>query len=63
MNARTCRSLALLSLLAAMACGPGTAPAGQSAMVPLSSETLAGLRDEFNKAKAEVKVILLLSPT
>ena len=46
-----------------VACGPGTAPAGQPPMVLLTAQTLETVRQEFNQASDRSRVILLLSPT
>ena len=46
------------------ACGPGTAPAGQSPMAVLSRPAgLDSFREQFNKAADRIRVIVLLSPT
>ena len=45
-------------------CGPGVAPAGQARMAVLSdSAALDSLRDDFNNAASQTRVIVLLSPT
>ena len=41
----------------------GHAPAGQPALVEMNSSTLSALQSEFNRTSAELRVILLLSPT
>jgi hypothetical protein len=47
-----------------VACGPGNAPAGQAGLVSLSAETtLDSIKQPFNAAAGEHRVILLLSPT
>ena len=46
------------------ACGPGNAPQGQAALVTLSAQTaLDPVKQPFNQAADEHRVILLLSPT
>jgi hypothetical protein len=42
--------------------GSGT-PAGQPPLVKLTSQNLAEIRDSFNAAKDQVRVLTLLSPT
>jgi hypothetical protein len=39
------------------------APAGQARLVTLDTNTLPALREEFNRAVPETRIILLLSPT
>jgi hypothetical protein len=47
-----------------VACGPGNAPSGQAALVTLSAQTaLDPVKQPFNQAADEHRVILLLSPT
>ena len=41
----------------------GHAPAGQPSLVEMNSATLSALQAEFNRTSAELRVILLLSPT
>ena len=56
----------VLVLCAALgaACGPGNAPVGQAALVTLSAQTaLDPVKQPFNQAADEHRVILLLSPT
>ena len=56
--------LALAALTAGViACGPGTAPPGQTPMAVLTEQTLQGLRQAFNQASDRPRVVLLLSPT
>jgi hypothetical protein len=50
-------------LAASAACGPGTAPAGQPAMVTMNAKALEDIRREFNRAAGQLRVVLLLSPT
>ena len=46
------------------ACGPGNAPVGQAALVTLSAQpALDPVKQPFNAAAGEHRVILLLSPT
>jgi hypothetical protein len=46
------------------ACGPGNAPVGQAGLVTLSAQTsLDPIKQPFNAAAGEHRVILLLSPT
>ena len=58
-------TLALLICVAlGVACGPGNAPAGQAGLVTLSAQTsLDPVKQPFNAASGEHRVILLLSPT
>ena len=46
-----------------IACGPGKAPGGQPAMTALTASTLEELREQFNEAVGQTRVVLLLSPT
>ena len=47
-----------------VACGPGNAPAGQARLVNLGAQTtLDSVKQLFNAAAGEHRVILLLSPT
>jgi len=43
--------------------GATPAPRGQPPLVSLTADNLTGLRDAFNAAKDEVRVMVLLSPT
>lgn len=43
--------------------GGSQAPAGQPALVSLNSANLEGIKDQFNAANHDVRVLLLLSPT
>ena len=55
--------LAAFALLT-VACGPGKAPVGQTGLMTLSAETtLDPVKQPFNAAADEHRVILLLSPT
>jgi len=58
-------TFALIALVVfSVACGPGNAPAGQAGLVTLSAQTtLDSIKQPFNAAAAEHRVILLLSPT
>lgn len=53
----------VVTLLSVGACGPGTAPAGQPPMVALTHQTLEAVRQQFNQAADQTRVVLLLSPT
>jgi hypothetical protein len=41
----------------------GHAPAGQPTLVEINGSTLSALQAEFNRTSADLRVILLLSPT
>jgi hypothetical protein len=41
----------------------GHAPAGQTSLVEIDSPALSALQAEFNRTSANLRVILLLSPT
>jgi hypothetical protein len=41
----------------------GPAVAGQPALVSLTAENVATVRDAFNAAKDDVRVLVMLSPT
>ena len=41
----------------------GRAPADQPPLIEINSSTLSALKAEFNRRSAELRVILLLSPT
>jgi hypothetical protein len=58
-------TLALVAFVVlSVACGPGNAPAGQAGLVSLSAQTtLDPIKQPFNAAAGEHRVILLLSPT
>jgi hypothetical protein len=43
--------------------GGSQAPSGQRPLRSLTAHNIAELRDEFNLAKDDVRVLLLLSPT
>ena len=54
----------VVSAAMSAACGPGKAPAGQAGLVTLSAQTaLDPVKQPFNAAAGEHRVILLLSPT
>ena len=58
---------ALLALLLVAAVvyfyGGGQVPPGQPPRRKLNAQTVADIRNEFNNAKDDVRVLLLLSPT
>lgn len=43
--------------------GGGRAPAGQAPLTSINSQNVAEIRNEFNAASADARVLLLLSPT
>jgi hypothetical protein len=43
--------------------GGSQAPSGQPPLKSLTAQNLAEVKDQFNAAKDEVRVLLLLSPT
>ena len=43
--------------------GAGQTPAGQPPMKSLSAQSIGEIKNEFNAAKGDVRVLLLLSPT
>lgn len=43
--------------------GAGQTPAGQAPLQNLRAQNVAEIRNEFNAAKDDVRVLLLLSPT
>ena len=53
------------SLLAALGYfyGGTRAPSGQPPLIILTAQNVAEVKNEFNAAKDEVRVLLLLSPT
>jgi hypothetical protein len=53
----------LLSGALAYFYGGGQAPAGQQPLRSLTPQTIGELKTEFNAAKDDVRVLLLLSPT
>ena len=67
-NARRTFGVAGLVILIAAAVGwyrfaPGETPAGQTPLVTLDTEALAGLKADFNRHANETRLIVLLSPT
>jgi hypothetical protein len=64
------RKYIILGLLAVLAFGAlaffyggSQVPSGQRLLRSLTAQNIAELRDEFNAAKDDVRVFLLLSPT
>jgi hypothetical protein len=41
----------------------GHAPAGQPAMVELDAQKLESLREDFNAASSQTRIVLLVAPT
>jgi hypothetical protein len=41
----------------------GQAPSGQPPLRSVTGQNVAGIKNEFNSAKSEVRVVLMLSPT
>jgi hypothetical protein len=67
-NARRTFGVAGLVILIAAAVAwyrfaPGETPAGQTPLVTIDAETLAGLKADFNRHENETRLIVLLSPT
>ena len=59
-------SAILAALLAAAGLylyGGGQTPAGQPPLKSLSAQSVGEIKNEFNAAKDDVRVLLLLSPT
>ena len=58
-------AVAVTSLAAAVLYlyGGGQTPAGQPRLQNLSTQSVGAIKDEFNAAKDDVRVLLLLSPT
>jgi hypothetical protein len=54
---------ALLIAAAPYVYGGGQTPAGQAPLRSVTAENVAEIRDEFNAASGDVRVLLLLSPT
>jgi hypothetical protein len=55
---------ALALTLTLIGCGPGTAPAGQSPVTAFTPQTtLEAIRQPFNAASDDMRIVLLLSPT
>ena len=55
--------LALLVAAALYLYGGGQAPPGQPPLRNIAAEDVVDIKNEFNAAKDEVRVLLLLSPT
>jgi hypothetical protein len=55
--------LALLVAAALYVYGGGQAPSGQPPLRNVTAENVVEIKNEFNAAKSEVRVLLLLSPT
>ena len=55
--------VALLAAAVFYLYGAGQAPAGQPPMKNLSAQSIGEIKNEFNAAKDDVRVLLLLSPT
>ena len=55
--------VALLATAVLYLYGGGQTPAGQRALKNLSAQSVGEIKTEFNAAKADVRVLLLLSPT
>lgn len=53
----------LVPMLGVGACGPGAAPGGQPPMVAMTEPAMETLRQQFNQAADQTRVVLLLSPT
>lgn len=43
--------------------GGSQVPPGQAPLQPLTAQSVAAFKDQFNAASAEVRVLVLLSPT
>ncbi len=67
MNRRRILALALFVVLAATFAAwrfaTHDAPAGQSPLATLDATSVAALRNDFNAAAGQTRIILLLSPT
>lgn len=55
--------VALLAVAVLYLYGGGDTPAGQPPLQKLSAQNVGEIRNEFNAAKDDVRVLLLLSPT
>ena len=55
--------VALLAVAVLYLYGAGQTPAGQPPMKSLSAQSIGEIKNEFNAAKDDVRVLLLLSPT
>ena len=56
-------SVALLAAAVLYLYGGGQTPAGQPPLKNLSAQSVGEIKNEFNAAKDDVRVLLLLSPT
>ena len=55
--------VALLGAAVLYVYGGGQTPAGQPPLKNLSAQSVGEIKNEFNAAKDDVRVLLLLSPT
>ena len=55
--------VALLAVAVLYLYGGGQTPSGQPPLKNLSAQSAGEIKDEFNAAKDDVRVVLLLSPT
>lgn len=55
--------VALLATAVLYLYGGGQTPAGQHALKNLSAQSVGEIKNEFNAARDNVRVLLLLSPT
>ena len=55
--------IALLAAVVIYLYGGGQTPAGQPPLKNLSAQRVGEIKNEFNAAKDDVRVLLLLSPT
>jgi hypothetical protein len=55
-------TIALLAVAVLYLYGGGRTPAGQAPLQNLSVQNLGEIKNEFNAAKDDVRVLLLLSP-
>jgi hypothetical protein len=55
--------VALVAALAWWQLGARVVPAGQPPLATLDTASVAALREDFNRAAGDVRVIVLLSPT
>ena len=53
----------LVSAAALYLYGGGQAPAGQRPLQKISAQSVGEIKNEFNAARDDVRVLLLLSPT
>jgi len=56
-------SVALLATAVLYVYGGGQTPAGQPPLKDLSAQSVGEIKNQFNAAKDDVRVLLLLSPT